>query len=159
MNLNWVYFPMHPDSRQCTDILSALALAIAGKYWFCGVTTDGASISKACGGGGGGCKTAAADSQELYALWVEVTTCSCWKSVEWCCSPRSPHHILLHTSMCFGLTQLVLCFTNCCSACLHICITGIVFFPTMQPVSVFLIFYLPTTDGAAISQSFSSSIC
>ena len=24
----WVYFPMHPDSRQCTDILSALA----GKY-------------------------------------------------------------------------------------------------------------------------------
>ena len=28
---------------QCTDILSALA----GKYWFCGVTTDGASISKA----------------------------------------------------------------------------------------------------------------
>ena len=28
-----VYFPMHPDSRQCTSILSALA----GKYWFCGV--------------------------------------------------------------------------------------------------------------------------
>ena len=24
----WVYFPMHPDSRQCTDILSELA----GKY-------------------------------------------------------------------------------------------------------------------------------
>ena len=39
----WVYFPMHPDSRQCTDILSELA----GKYWFCGVTTDGSSISKA----------------------------------------------------------------------------------------------------------------
>ena len=36
-----VYFPMHPDSRQCTDILSELA----GKYWFCGVTTDGSSIS------------------------------------------------------------------------------------------------------------------
>ena len=28
-----MYFPMHPDSRQCTSILSALA----GKYWFCGV--------------------------------------------------------------------------------------------------------------------------
>ena len=27
---------------------------------------------------------AATDSQELYALWVEVTTCSCWQSVEWC---------------------------------------------------------------------------
>ena len=26
-------FPMHPDSRQCTSILSALA----GKYWFCSV--------------------------------------------------------------------------------------------------------------------------
>ena len=39
----WMYFPMHPDSRQCTDILSELA----GKYWFCGVTTDGSSISKA----------------------------------------------------------------------------------------------------------------
>ena len=28
-----MYFPMHPDSKQCMDILSALA----GKYWFCGV--------------------------------------------------------------------------------------------------------------------------
>ena len=28
-----MYFPIHPDSRQCTSILSALA----GKYWFCGV--------------------------------------------------------------------------------------------------------------------------
>ena len=28
-----IYFPMHPDSRQCTSILSSLA----GKYWFCGV--------------------------------------------------------------------------------------------------------------------------
>ena len=28
-----MYFPMHPDSRQCTSILSALA----GKYWFCRV--------------------------------------------------------------------------------------------------------------------------
>ena len=28
-----MYFPMHPESRQCTSILSALA----GKYWFCSV--------------------------------------------------------------------------------------------------------------------------
>ena len=35
-----VYFPMHPSSRQCTDILSSLS----GKYWFFGMTTDGAAI-------------------------------------------------------------------------------------------------------------------
>ena len=38
-----VYFPIHPDSRQCTDILSSLS----GNYWFCCLTTDGASIRKA----------------------------------------------------------------------------------------------------------------
>ena len=37
-----VYFPIHPDSRQCTDILSSLS----GKYWFFVVTTDGAAISQ-----------------------------------------------------------------------------------------------------------------
>ena len=31
--LRGMYFPMHPDLRQCTSILSALA----GKYWFSGV--------------------------------------------------------------------------------------------------------------------------
>ena len=31
--LRGMYFPMHPDSRQCTSILSAFA----GKYCFCGV--------------------------------------------------------------------------------------------------------------------------
>ena len=36
-----MHWEIHPDSRQCTAILSALA----GKYLFCGVTTDGASIS------------------------------------------------------------------------------------------------------------------
>ena len=40
------YFPMHPDSRQCTAILSVFKLLLAGKYWFCVVTTDGAGISQ-----------------------------------------------------------------------------------------------------------------
>ena len=102
----WVYFQMHPDSRQCTDILSELA----GKYWFCGVTTDGSSISKALI-----CQYEANEEKSI------------------------PHICIVHWFTYF--------------------ITGIVSFPTMQPVSVFLIFYLATTDGAAISQSFSWSIC
>ena len=104
-----------------------------------------------------GCRWAATDAKELYAIWFEVTTCSCWQSVDWCCCNHeyqgSPHlpSISCHTHQC---VYTFLDWSNVLQSVVHICITGIVSFSTMQPVSAFLFFYLATDGAASVNVSF-----
>ena len=103
------------------------------------------------------CRWAATGAKELYAIWFEVTTCSCWQSVDWCCCNHeyqgSPHlpSISCQTHQC---VYTFLDWSNVLQSVVHICITGIVSFSTMQPVSAFLFFYLATDGAASINVSF-----
>ena len=95
-------------------------------------------------------------ARELYALWFEVTNCSCWLVLLQPRIPRLPpisQAYLVTYINAFLLFSIRLMFYKVL-CCMFTYLYHIVSFSTMQPVSAFLFYYMATDGAASVNVSF-----